>query len=99
MNIEDRRAVTLAYKCVIELGWTHSRLEREYGLTLPTLRNVRDGKRMKKENEKYYTKVFIRIINEAFHENNIHNGGADSAKYYKMMSEILLATYGIYEVK
>lgn len=98
MNIEDRRAVTLAYKCVKTLKWTHSRLNGEYGLTLPTLRRIRDGKNLKPATEEYYTKVFVSIIKQAYYD-DLQAGGKNAPLFNKMMRELLFATYHLNVVK
>lgn len=92
-------ALALAYKHATELGWTHSRLCREYGITLPTLRRIRDGLKGKEMTDEYCMKVFLGIIYQAFHLDLEHEGGTRSAYFNNVFREILLAQYQVGQVK
>lgn len=92
MSIE-MKALTLAYKCVTELGWSHSRLMREYGITLPTLRRVREGRRGKDVTDEYCMKVFVTILHQAFQDNLTGEGGSRSQFFNNDFREILLALF------
>ena len=37
-------ALQMAYGAVVAVGYTHSQLVKEHGLTYPTLRNIREGR-------------------------------------------------------
>lgn len=92
-------ALTLAYESVIELGWSHSKLCVEYGITLPTLRRIREGREGRIITDEYCLKCFLSIINEAFYADLKNNGGEQSSFFNRMFREILLAKFQIGEVK
>lgn len=43
MSESKSYALTMAYRFVIRLGWTHKRLFDEFGINHHTLQRVRDG--------------------------------------------------------
>lgn len=92
MSIETK-ALTLAYNSVISLGWTPSRLNKEYSLTLPTLRRIRKGRKGKDLTDEYCMKVFLEIINLEFHLDLENDGGRKSGDFNKAFREILLALF------
>lgn len=98
MSIETK-ALTLAYNCVISLGWNHSKLSREYSLTLPTLRRIRNGRKGKDLTDEYCMKVFLEIIDQEFHYNLDKHGGSKSGDFSKAFRTILLAQFQVGEVK
>lgn len=98
MSIE-MKALTLAYNCVISSGWNHSKLSKEYSLTLPTLRRIRDGRKGKDLTDEYCMKVFLEIINQEFHDDIKNHGGKRSGDFNKAFREILLALFRVDEVK
>ena len=56
-------ALGIAYEAVIKLGYTHSKLARlDSSINYPTLRNIRDGKEIKKATERFYLKLFFDLI-------------------------------------
>lgn len=56
-------ALGIAYEAVIKLGYTHSKLARlDSSINYPTLRNIRDGKEMKKATERFYLKLFSTLL-------------------------------------
>lgn len=60
-------ALGIAYEAVIKLGYTHSKLARlDSSINYPTLRNIRDGKKMKKATERFYLKLFFDLINKEY---------------------------------
>lgn len=98
MSIEPK-ALTLAYNCVISLGWNHSRLCREYSLTLPTLRRIRNGRKGKDLTDEYCMKVFLEIINQEFHNDLKNHGGRKVGDFNRAFREILLAQFRMDKVK
>lgn len=95
MGNEKCKALTLAYNCVTKLGWNHSRISREFGITLPTLRRVRSGHSGKSITDDYCMKVFLTIINDAFHKDLTNEGGKKTVNFNNVFREILLANYDI----
>lgn len=98
MSIEPK-ALTLAYNCVICLGWNHLRLSREYSLTSPTLRRIRNGRKGSNSTNEIYMKVFLTIIEQEFHNDLKDHGGRKSGFFHKSFREILLALFQVGEVK
>lgn len=99
MSNENMTALTLAYKCVTKkLGWNHSRIRREYGITYRTLRRVRSGIKGKSITDNYIMSVFLTIINDAFRKDLRNNGGENSSYFNNVFREILLADYDISQV-
>lgn len=94
MNNENRNALTLAYKCVTRLGWNHSRLSHEYGITLPTLRRIREGRKGKRLTDEYCLKVFLTIMNDKLHV-KLNNGSEDASRLNNEFRHILLALFDI----
>lgn len=71
-------ALGIAYEAVIKLGYTHSQLVKlNEGVNFPTLRNIRDGKKLKKVTERFYLKLFFDLINKEY--NRLITSGADGA--------------------
>lgn len=84
-------AIGLAYKSVMELGYSHSELlKADCTVNYPTLRNIRDGKPMRRSTEHYYLKLFVGLINKEYLR-RVENGGDGAAYVLRMMKEILLA--------
>lgn len=98
MSIETK-ALTLAYNFVISLGWKHSKLNREYSLTLPTLRRIRNGQKGKDLTDEYCMKVFLEIIEQEYHNNLEKHGGSKSGDFNNTFHKILLAQFQVGEVK
>ena len=60
-------ALGIAYEAVIKLGYTHSKLVNlNEGVNFPTLRNIRDGKELKKVTERFYLKLFFDLLNKEY---------------------------------
>lgn len=100
MNLEQtiskrNLALTLAYNCVIKLGWTHVRLRNQYGMTYPTLRRIREGKLGKGQTDNFCLQVFLSIINDAYHSDFETTGGDNATHFLRTFREILLAQFGI----
>ena len=84
-------AISIAYKTVAELGITHSQLKKlDISVNYPTLRNIRDGKTLKKSTEKFYLKLFVDLINLEY-EQRLHNGGNGATSLVIKLRDILLA--------
>lgn len=98
MSLEANKALTLAYKSVIKLGWNHSRICEAYGISPHTLRRIRDGRKVKTSTRDYCMWMFVKIINKAFHEDLEKTGGANAFFFNRTFREILLELFGINEV-
>lgn len=98
MNNENLNALTLAYKCVMRLGWSHSRLIRKYGITFPTLRRIREGRSGKRITDEYCMKVFLTIMNDSLHDKLSNQGAEDTSWLNNAFRRILLAWFEV-EVK
>lgn len=94
MSQKAKNALTLAYNCVIKMGWSHSMLCGTYGITLPTLRRIRRGVIGKVSTDKHCLNVFISIINEEY-DRRMENGGDGCAELNRAFREILLAQLDI----
>ena len=82
-------ALGIAYEAVIKLGYTHSKLARlDSSINYPTLRNIRDGKKMKKATERFYLKLFFDLINN---ERRMACGGDGAVSLLIVMKNILEA--------
>ena len=63
----EKTALGIAYKAVIKLGYTHSKLVNlNEGVNFHTLRNIRDEKKVKKVTERFYLKLFFDLINNEY---------------------------------
>ena len=84
-------ALGIAYEAVIKLGYTHSKLARlDSSINYPTLRNIRDGKALKKATERFYLKLFFDLINREY-EQRMANGGDGTMSLLVVMKDILEA--------
>ena len=84
-------ALGIAYEAVIKLGYTHSKLARlDSSINYPTLRNIRDGKEMKKATERFYLKLFFDLINKEY-ERRMACGGDGAVSLLIVMKNILEA--------
>ena len=84
-------ALGIAYAAVVELGYTHSQLVNlNEGVNFPTLRNIRDGKKMKKATERFYLKLFFDLINKEY-ERRMACGGDGAVSLLIVMKNILEA--------
>ena len=80
-----------AYTAVVRLGYTHSRLVKLYmSVNYPTLRNIRDGKALKKATERFYLKLFFDLINREY-EQRMASGGDGTKSLLVVMKDILEA--------
>lgn len=93
--MEDKKhrptALGIAYEAVIKLGYTHSRLVKlDMSVNYPTLRNIRDGKALKKATERFYLKLFFDLINREY-EQRMASGGDGTMSLLVVMKDILEA--------
>ena len=93
--MEDKKhrptALGIAYEAVIKLGYTHSRLVKlDMSVNYPTLRNIRDGKALKKATERFYLKLFFDLINREY-EQRMASGGDGTKSLLVVMKDILEA--------
>lgn len=95
MSKAEDKALALAYENVVRMGWTHTRLSEEYGMSMPTLRRIRDGRDIKGCTREYCLKVFVSIIHDAFHRDLEETGGAGSHVFNRMYREVLEALVGV----
>lgn len=87
----EKTALGIAYEAVIKLGYTHSKLARlDSSINYPTLRNIRDGKKMKKATERFYLKLFFDLINKEY-ERRMACGGDGAVSLLIVMKNILEA--------
>lgn len=87
----EKTALGIAYEAVIKLGYTHSKLARlDSSINYPTLRNIRDGKEMKKATERFYLKLFFDLINKEY-ERRMACGGDGAVSLLIVMKNILEA--------
>ena len=81
----------IAYTAVVRLGYTHSRLVKlDMSVNYPTLRNIRDGKALKKATERFYLKLFFDLLNKEYELRMIH-GGKGAGSLLIVMKNILEA--------
>ena len=94
MSRKANSALTLAYNCVIKLGWNHSMLRDKYRISFPTLRRIKNGVRGKVRTDEYCMKVFVFIM---FKEYNrmLENGGDGCAQLNRVFRDVLLAEHDI----
>ena len=93
--MEDKKhrptALGIAYEAVVRLGYTHSRLVKlDMSVNYPTLRNIRDGKALKKATERFYLKLFFDLINREY-EQRLASGGDGTMSLLIVMKNILEA--------
>ena len=87
----EKTALGIAYEAVIKLGYTHSKLARlDSSINYPTLRNIRDGKEMKKATERFYLKLFFDLINKEYNR-RITSGANGAVSLLVVMKNILEA--------
>ena len=87
----EKTALGIAYTAVMKLGYTHSRLVKlNEGVNFPTLRNIRDGKKLKKVTERFYLKLFFDLINKEY-ELRMASGGDGAVSLLIVMKNILEA--------
>lgn len=95
MSKAEEKALTLAYENVVRMGWTHTRLSEEYGISMPTLRRVRNGQEMKNCTREYCMKVFVGILHDAFHHDLQETGGKHSHVYNSIFRDVLFSLVGV----
>ena len=87
----EKTALGIAYEAVIKLGYTHSKLAwLDSSINYPTLRNIRDGKKMKKATERFYLKLFCDLMNREY-ERRMACGGDGAVSLLIVMKNILEA--------
>lgn len=87
----EKTALGIAYAAVVELGYTHSQLVKlNEGVNFPTLRNIRDGKELKKVTERFYLKLFFDLMNKEY-DRRMANGGGGASRLLIVMKNILEA--------
>ena len=62
----------------------------DMSVNYPTLRNIRDGKEMKKATERFYLKLFFDLINKEY-ERRMASGGDGAVSLLVVMKNILEA--------
>ena len=87
----EKTALGIAYAAVVELGYKHSQLvELDKGVNYHTIRNIRDGKVLKKVTERFYLKLFFDLINKEYNR-RMNSGGAGAVSLLVVMKDILEA--------
>ena len=97
MSESKSYALTMAYRFVICLGWTHKRLFDEFGINHHTLQRVRDGLPLRQSNEKFLVKTFIRIADEAYQHDMVQNGGQHALEFLCFFHGVLMASMDVGE--
>lgn len=95
MSKAEDKALTLAYNYVTYLGWTHTMLSGRYGISMPTLRRIRDGREIKSCTREFCLKAFVEIANEAYHRDLQQRGGVHSDDFKNFFTRTLLTLLGI----
>ena len=87
----EKTALGIAYVAVMKLGYTHSKLVNlNEGVNFHTIRNIRDGKRVKEVTERFYLKLFFGLINKEY-EQRMASGGDGAVSLLIVMKNILEA--------
>ena len=87
----EKTALGIAYAAVMKLGYTHSRLvELNEGVNYHTIRNIRDGKKVKEVTERFYLKLFFDLMNKEY-ELRMTSGGEGATSLLIVMKNILEA--------
>ena len=87
-------ALQMAYGAIVAVGYTHSQLVKEHGLTYPTLRNIREGQVSRASAPEAYLQTFIRLLNTTYAQ-RLAKGGEGATEILRLMRNILLLRYGI----
>ena len=91
MSKEKNEALTLAYKNVKDLGWTHKSLCQEYGLSMHLLRRISEGHVGKRSADEDCMKCLLRIIRSEFYDDLRNHGGSQSQYFNNLCRDILFA--------
>ena len=87
----EKPALGIAYAAVMKLGYTHSRLvELDEGVYYHTIRNIRDGKGLKKVTKRFYLKLFFDLMNKEYEQRRT-SGGEGAGSLLVVMKNILEA--------
>ena len=61
------KALSLAYRAVMALGFTHQQLvDGNIGVNYNTLRRIREGKEGKPVTDRYFLQLFMSILNKEY---------------------------------
>ena len=89
-------ALTIAYKAVMKLGYTHqSLIEENYGVNFPTLRRIQSGKPGKPVTDRFYLKLFVTLLKREYDRLTSEADTAATRALLKTLSQILYAELGI----
>ena len=94
MSRKANSALTLAYNCVINIGWNHARLRNTFGITFPTLRHIRNGERVKVCTDEYCMRAFVSVLKEEY-ETDLRNVKEGCANMNRAFREIFFAMLDI----
>ncbi|MBR5394919.1 MAG: hypothetical protein IK144_07540 [Bacteroidaceae bacterium] len=85
-------ALTIAYRAVIRLGYTHQRLvEENIGVNYPTLRRIQSGKPGKTATDRFYLRLFVTLLKQEYERLSAEADTAGTRAMLKTLSEILYA--------
>ena len=84
------KALSLAYKAVMALGFTHQKLvDGNFGVNYNTLRRIREGKAGKPVTDRYFLQLFMSILNKEYNH-CLARGGEGATAVLRDMSKISL---------
>ena len=85
------KALSLAYRAVMALGFTHQQLvDGNIGVNYNTLRRIRDGKAGKPVSDQYFLQLFVSILNQEYNQ-CIANGGDGAVTVLRDMRKVTLS--------
>lgn len=74
------KALSLAYRAVIALGFTHQQLvDGNIGVNYNTLRRIREGKPGKPVTDRYFLQLFLSMLNKEYNHCLAHGGDGATA--------------------
>lgn len=85
-------ALSIAYKTVMTLGYTHKQLENDFMCNRKTLQRIKNGDKGRDSANKFYLETFLKIIDDAY-QKCFKNGGEGATPLLKVMREILMAEH------
>lgn len=91
MSKEKNKALTLAYKNVKDLGWTHKSLCQEYGLSMHLLRRISEGHVGQRSADDYCMNCLLRVLRAEFYDDLRNHGGRQSHYFNNLFRDILFA--------
>jgi len=88
-------ALQIAYRAIKALGIRPCDIQAAgYNISYNTIKRIRDGKPGKEVTDLYYLKVFITMLHQEY-KKRIQEGGDGANRILMLLSQILLANFGI----